>query len=282
MKNIKNLKIRGAAYLIAGGLSLLSLSGCSNEQLEVDSYSVSDLLANDKIADSTQLDELTQKGDLMYDDELSYVEAADKLEDSIDLFMMLSEINLSKSTLTNPLTEEEKKTVLSLSKSDVEYYRNVLVDSENVYTEAEELNIIRYLSFIKNNSYNWIQENGKDISIGLMKVAVKSSLANSLKEDYSSISLSQRRSNNAEPDYGRIKTKSATYDLLDADRSISKVTNYIYDLQMIDKIDPSKEFETYSKSIKYAKEIIATGIVADGDDLETLRSVSDTNKILSK
>ena len=268
MKSIKNLKTKGLVYLLVGGISLGTLTGCQKEELKTDEFTVSELLDNKKIASDTQMDELINSGKLMYNDELNYVQAAEKLEEYMFLYQQLS--------------DKEKELALALPKEDVIYIKEALMDPENVYNEAEETNFVRFLLYLRSYYYNWIHENGKDISVGIMKAAVKSGLANSLKEDYSSISLSQRRSNNAEPDYGRIKTKSATYDLLDADRDISKVTNYIYDLQMIDKIDSSKEFETYSKSIKYAKEIIATGIVADGDNLEQSRSISDTNKILSK
>ena len=193
-------------------------------------------------------------------------------------------INLEDGLLLKQLTDEEKELALALPKEDVIYIKEALTDPENVYNETEEANFVRFLLYLRNYYYNWIQVNGKDISIGIMKAAVKTSLAETLKksDNYNSISFTTRRSNNAEPDYGRVKTKNKTYDLLDADRDISKVTNYIYDLQMIDKVDPSREFKTYTKAIDYAKEIIARGIEVDEDDIEIKRSTSDTNKILIK
>ena len=81
MKSIKNLKTRGLVYLLVGGISLGTLTGCQKEELKTDQFTISELLNNKKIAADTQMDELINSGKLMYNDELNYVQAAERLEE---------------------------------------------------------------------------------------------------------------------------------------------------------------------------------------------------------
>ena len=303
MKKQTKLKLKRKILpgVIIGGLGLggivAAIKGYSQEP-NVKNIAFSTLLLNDKVAEDTRLDEFESNDNLAYDyvdtsinydsaGICSYVQAADRLEMRMNQYDDLNSLDLDKAKRLKPLSKKEEQETIRYMRpsSGLEFrcLKAIILDEDDLFSQKEKDNAMRKLYGLKKMLKSWIRENGQKISLGIMKESVYTAILDDLdgkNEDYGRISFKPRYS--SEGDSGHIDALGKTYDISDADCYIKKVADYIYMLDSYDKIDEDKEFDTYRKSIGYAKVIIASGIRVDGNELEIKKSKGEVNKILSK
>ena len=280
MKGIRNLKLTKAAatLLLAGGLSL-SLSSCVG-YVDMDSVTVSALLSNPEVANVTMMDEMIEDGKLVYTDDLNIVEAADKLENCMDIVKALEKEDFTGADELQPLSDEQYRAARDLSLEDIEALRvESRYNGKDLVSLEKKLNAIKTLNYLYKYCNDWIHENGQDISIKYMMASVKCAVGSELNvstDDYSSIVI-PRRLSSSEPESNFIEVGNDRYEIRLGSEEIWNTVNYIYTVQDYDP-ENGNEIETYRKAINYGKTTIAAGANVKNDRIEEQFSASYIKK----
>ena len=114
--------------------------------------------------EDTKLDEAAEKNIATYKN-MSIVEAADYLEESIDIEEKLENYDFSEVTELDKLTKEEYDYAETLTKEDVFVFMEVINSENEESLELQEtrLKAIKMLEHLKATRENWIKENGKQV-----------------------------------------------------------------------------------------------------------------------
>ena len=149
MKKMK-LNERVFSILLAGAISL-SLTGCSGN-VKMNKKSFDQLLSIEEIQDHTLLDELVREKSLMYEDELSILDAADRLEEYMDIEDLLKNVSFEGITPSEEL--------YLLPKYEVVFLLDLLKEKDNS-PERLEVKQAGYSILYAFHQYckEWIHEN---------------------------------------------------------------------------------------------------------------------------
>lgn len=258
IKNVKFVKTKLLPLLLAGTIAL-PLASC-NGNVDMKSVTFGDLMAISDVKDDTLLDEMIDNGKFMYDDEMSYLEAADKLLESIDISERLEKFDFSEISELKPLSEEE---LANLDNEDVDQLIENLSDKSDSYVDLEKkLDSYKKLYAIKNKADNFIMNDGEDISLRVMFGTVKAAVADDLGlsyEDISSITIPEYYYSGDGPEDYSIKVNDKAYRIPLSSEEIWNTVNYIYEVQHASLTDETRN-ETYRKAINYAKTTLAAGV----------------------
>ena len=267
MKGIKNLSIRRILPVLLVGTTL-TFTGCSGK-VNMDKYTMSELMANEEVKDLTLMDELIEQGNLMYTDELNYIEAANQLERYMDIVEEIESIDYSEVSQLAPLTAEEYLTTLDLSLGEVQVLKTMATSKATDLVSMErKLTAMKKLDYLYRNCKEWISQNGRNLTSKLMIHTVKSSLADELgisTEDYSTITIPPIKDAKTANEGFKIEVGDSYYVVPTSSDEIWNTISYTYRVQHddfqedSDKKSGSIEYKTYRKAINYAKTTLSAG-----------------------
>ena len=203
----------------------------AKEGPNVDEVTIENLLENEDVAKDTRLDELEKNEEFMFDENLTYVEAACKLEDAMDNYDDLEKVNLDKAKELKLLSKNEEKEIKNYNKRQIKDLKAAVLDDNDIYTEHEKDDAIRKLNGLKEWYRSWVSKNGHEISLEIMKEAVESAILEDLHgrdEEYYNIFFEERYASNEEPELVHIEALGNKYNLKNADSEIRDVADYIY------------------------------------------------------
>ena len=272
MKGIKHLRLnKRFLALIMAGVMAFSLSGC-HKNVEMGDISYTELMDIDDVKNVTIMDELIEEDYLNFDDDLNYVQAADQLEEYMQIVETLKSINFSDVEKLRTLTEEEYQATLDLSVEDVKLLKEVATSKSTSLKDTEDrLVALKELNYLNDYCKDWIKSNGKSISLKLMMSAVKSSVGDEFNiplEEYSTITIPAHYSSSSGPTDYSIEVGGKTYLVPESQKEIWNTIGYIYTLQSANVSDKNA-FETYRKAINYAKVTTAAGANVKNGKIET-------------
>ena len=282
---INNLKInkQKALPLFFAGVISLSLSGCGNNIVMGDT-SLDELSNIEEVKELTLLDELeeTDKG----------LSRGKQLENYLYLLDELKSYDFTGIDELRPLPEEEYK---QLDNMTLEEYGEILNEANvidvDLVTMEKRLDAIKKLYYLNNYCKQWVENNGVEVVLELMKNSVKANAAVELNipvEEFDSILIKERPSvNEINPKY-IIIANDKEYAINPDDHAIWDTIDYIYKIQnpnlMSDeerkkyKEDPT---DAYKKAIDLSKITICSGSnLKDGNILESQNSKDYIKKFM--
>jgi len=261
MKGINKINIyhKLTAVLLASSVAF-SLTGCAG-RVDMKKLSPSALLEIQDVKDVTLVDELLEKEELSYNDDLNIIEAAEKLEKSLDILEDLKDIDFKDVSRLDSLTEEQKASALSLTKEDIELLKeDATYNGKDLVEFERKLFALKTLYHLKETTKDWVEYNGRDISIEYMMAAVKGSVADELglsTKDYSKITIPAKFYSKEPEDYV-IHVGDDIYRVPVGVGEIWNTIDYIYAVQEA-TLKGDKELETYRKALNYGKTTMAAG-----------------------
>lgn len=223
-------------YLVYCGSSIVLLSGCG---IKYDSKKVSELLEDTSVKNDTLLDELAESGQLQFNEELSLIEAADRLETYMNICVMLDKKNLDSAKELEPLSEEDCKIAENYNEDDV---KELIKNCNCITNDSSKSDSLRFLHYLKGYCRDWINENGKDVSVRLMINSIKAAIADDLIFD-----VSEYKNISIPPYNSDFKGDESFYVLVGDERitvdtnKIANAIDYIYILQRKKKDEVSDD-----------------------------------------
>ena len=282
---INNLKInkQKALPLFFAGVISLSLSGCGNNIVMGDT-SLDELSNIEEVKELTLLDELeeTDKG----------LTRGKQLENYLYLLDELKSYDFTGIDELRPLPEEEYKQLESMS---LEEYGEILNEANlidvDLVTMEKRLDAIKKLYYLNNYCKQWVENNGVEVVLELMKNSVKANAAVELNipvEEFDSILIKERPSvNEINPKY-IIIANDKEYAINPDDHAIWDTIDYIYKIQnpnLMSDEEKKKYMEdptdAYKKAIDLSKITICSGSnLKDGNILESQNSKDYIKKFM--
>ena len=283
MKGINKLTIikTKLAPILLSGTMALSLTSCGGRgSVDMSSRTMKELLAIEQIKNSTQLDELSENGELNYNDKINYIQAADKLEKYITRIQKIEEkVEFKGVKELTPLPEEELKETLKISEKDLDkLIKNASYDGDDLKKIEDKLAALKKLEYLKKTYKSWVNKHGLDISINIMMASVKAGVADELNVPYESIVIPpvSRGKEDSNSIYN-IKVSDKKYKVSVSEEELWNTINYIYDVQKAN-LDSNTEYDTYLKAINFAKTTMSSGVNVKNNNLETQYSASYIKK----
>lgn len=274
MINIRNLKIvkEKLVPLALAGTLALSLTGCTGE-IDLSNVSITDIMSNQSIKDVTLIDELIENNMLQSVDDQSIVDAANQLEKYINVCEELERAQLENVDNLRPLSEQDKEVAARLSEDAIRKLIEIAKKKPTTLKEMEDKVIAqKELNYIYNLYKDWINKNGKTISIDIMIAAVKASIADELEispDDYYKIIIPPSRGSTEDgPGDRYIQVDEKYYRIPRSSSEIISTIDYIYAVQIYNPDDATR-YATYKKAINYAKTTISAGANLKDDKLES-------------
>ena len=243
-------------YLLYCATPMLLLTSCG---VKYDSKKFSELLADTSVKNDTLLDELDENGNLQYDENLSLLEAADRLETYINICQKIDKNKIDIIDDSNTLSEKEIQSIENLSEDDIDnLIKYASYSGSNFEKNADKAKAIRILSNLKTYCRDWINKNGREVSIKIMINSVKSSIA-----DEENLDISEYE-NITIPSYELAFNSGKSFYVIVDDKNISICTNvigdtidYIYMLQRMSNDEVTDE--TCLEALERAKETMVYG-----------------------
>lgn len=280
VKNIKFVKSKLVPLLLAGSIGM-SLVGC-NGHVDMNSISFGDLLEISDVQDDTLVDELIKSGRLLFDEDISYIEAADMLERYMDISDKLKDIDFCEVDSLKRLSQEEYNSTLDYSLEDVNDLIEIIKNSKSKSLVDQENRLTAYkkLDFLNDYCDTFIHTYGEDISLSVMFASVKGSIADELDlavDDYSSITIPKYHDAGDGSTSYCVEVGDKSYTVPVSNGEIWNTINYIYTLQRA-KLTEETEKPTYRKAINYAKTTMAAGANINKDKVRSDHSAGEISK----
>lgn len=268
MKGIKNLKIRKTA-LITLIASSLAITGCSKSRLtgtaNLSSVSFQELMANDDIKCITIADELIEENKLLYNDDDTIFDAADKLEKYLNIIDKINGFNFVGAESLESLDEQTKEEAKNYSLEEINNLIAFAKTKDNDLVSLEKkIDATKKLFYLQNYCKEWIMDNGQRISEQLLKTTVKCSVGAELNyscNDYNCIFIPPRNEIPSDGGFYCIDTNNGRYRVKSNAKEIYNSIGYIYDIQMSSFSEKSKNnlYDTCRKALQYSKTTMAAG-----------------------
>ena len=163
---IKKLKIHPVAVLIIVGATLILKPDKKEKTFE-------EMIAIEKIADNTKIDEAINNGDLYYDEKDNILQAADRLERYLKILEEIKSVNLSNINSDSYLTDSE------IEEMSLENVQEIVKKAKKGSHDQKKIAKIN-LKAIKKYCEEWEKNNIDPVCINLLIDTVKGSAAESL------------------------------------------------------------------------------------------------------
>ncbi len=232
--------------------------------------------------EDTKLDEVVDENIAVYKN-MSIVEAADLLEESIEITNLLQDIDFSEVESLEKLSDNEYKFAESLTKEDTFLLLQILESDKKDTLEDEEaqLKVIKMLDHLNKTKKSWINENGKEIVLNTLSWTIKSSVAEEFgidEHEIDSIEIPKLK-----------KVQDMKFYILYDDKKVfisgsSDMFNafyYYYQIKSNNNLQ-GEENKIYKEALDSAKELIMTGVSTDNYKLTNVRTLKEAQKILRK
>ena len=284
VKNIQFVKSKLIPLLVAGTISV-SVMGC-NGNVDMSEVSFNHLMSISDVKDNTIIDELIEEGQLRYDDEMSYVDACDRLTRYMDISDSLKDINFDEYDRLNPLSDEEYLSTLYLTDDEISSLKDIVNGKTKTLVEQEKrLTAYKKLGYLNNYCTDYICNNGKDICETMMFASIKGAVADELGLDsFKSITIPKYFNAGDGPSSYSIQVGNDTYTIPVGSGEIWNTVNYLYSLQSYkfsNDLDV-KEFEnvkaTCRKAINYAMTTTAAGVNIKGNKITCDNNASNISR----
>ena len=261
-----NIKINNKKLLSLLLAGTITLSGCASKT-DMNTVSFQELLSIQDVRDNTLMDELMRNHYLIFQDDISYITAADKLIDYMNIVEKLDKVDFEKVVPYD--------TAFELSPSEVDYLLNVLKEKdkselgfERKLTAKKEL--FTYYEYCK----NFIHQYGKEISEQIMLISVKANIADCLNipvDRYSRIVIPAYKNKTNEPKEFMITVGSTNYIVPVSSHEIWNTIQYLYTVQN-SSLTEKTEYDTYKKAINLAKITMLSGSKIKNDTVKVLNN----------
>lgn len=174
IKNLKFVKAKVIPLLLAGAISSVGLTSC-NGTVNMGDVTFEQLLEISDVKDNTLMDELVEQGGCQFTEDMTYLEAADRLLKYMDITEKLSSISFDGVSELRKLSDEEYLETLDYTDEDIDLLIETIKDNKNKELIDEENKLIAYkkLNFLNDYCNNFIHENGERISERVMLLSVK-------------------------------------------------------------------------------------------------------------
>ena len=276
IKDLKFVKTKVLPLVLAGTISL-SFTGC-NGRVDMSDVTFGQLLEISDVKDNTLMDELIETGGCQFEEDMTYVEAADRLIKYMDITEKLSKINFDGVSELRKLTDEEYMETLNYSDEEIDLLIETINKAKMDDLVDEENKLIAYkkLDFLNNYCNEFVHKNGEKISEKVMLLAVKTSMADEFDipvEDINSVTI-PKNMGGSEPDSYVIDVNGKRYIVPLNSEEMWNTINYIYQLQSASLTDKTEK-ETYRKAINFAKTTMAAGVNINGNIVKVDHNAKD-------
>lgn len=233
--------------------------------------------------DDTRLDEAEELNIATYNG-MTITEAADYLEDSIDIVEMLSVYDFSEVENLEKLTAEEYAFAESLTKEDVIILTTVLDikdDSDSLEYEENRIKTIKMLAHIKETREKWMNKHSKNVVLDMLDWTIKGSIADDLDispEDLNKIEI---------PPIKKV-TDMNFYVIYDDNKyyvggksNLFSAFYYRYQIKSTNDFQ-GQEYNIYKDALNSAKIAIMSGVNTENYKFNNERSFKDAKKVLKR
>lgn len=270
IKNLKFVKAKVIPLLLAGTISTVGLTGC-NGTVNMSDITFGQLLEISDVKDNTLMDELLEQGGCQFEEDMTYLEAADLLIRYMDIVEKLDKINFDGVSELRKLTDAEYIETLDYTDEDIDLLIETIKKAkmDDLVDEENKLTAYKKLNFLNDYCNEFIHENGERISERVMLLSVKTAVADELDlpvDEIGSITI-PKSNGNSEPESYAIDVNDKRYYVPLNSEEMWNTINYIYQLQSANLTDKTEK-ETYRKAINYAKTTMAAGVNIKGNKIK--------------
>ena len=230
--------------------------------------------------EDTKLDEAVKEDIAVYKG-MSIIEAADFLEESIEITEQLKDIDFTGIENLDKLTDEEYKFAEKLTKEDVFLLLQIIESEKEESLENEEakLKAIKMLDHLNKTKENWIENNGKKVVLDVLSWAIKSSAG----EEFG---LDEKELNNIEiPKMKKVHDMDFYLLYNDSKIYISNSSNmfdafyYYYQIKSNSNLQ-DEENKIYKQALDSAKVLTMSGVNTKNYKLTNVRTLKEAKKVL--
>lgn len=272
---------------IVARLALVSLltGGAIFESKNVSKYNKIDESLKEVVEvfeEDTKLDEAADENIAVYEN-MSIIEAADLLEEAIDITDLLKDVDFSEIENLDKLSDDEYKFAETLTKEDAFLLLQIIESEkeESLENEKAKLKAIKMLDHLNKVKENWIEENGEKIALDTLSWAIKSSAGEEFglnENEIDSIEIPKLK-----------KVQDMDFYLLYNDSKIfvsgsSDMFNAFYYYYQIKSNNDLQGYENkiYKEALDSAKILTMTGVNTKNYKLTNIRTLKEAKKILRK
>lgn len=247
---LKNLNVRGKLLLLlTTGVLSYTLVSCisSNKVPEIDA-SLEDTLEDTK--DDSLLDDVM---DIDKNNNINYKDFLE-LEEQVNKYNLVKDVKLEESYKDLPAAAKEQIDDMSLEEIQV-----LINNTKGNLSSVETARIEQKIYYIKTNAEQFITENGKDITIEMLKRAVKAGICDAVglePTSYDSVKINPASVSDPFDITTVVKDSisgTTMYKHIDSDSIYGEMTNYIYYLQGEDEISLKDLVEAAEDTMNYIK-----------------------------
>lgn len=267
-----------AISLVTGGFLYQDKARKKEVTIDETFKSVMDTFKND-----TELDEAEAIDMATYKD-MSITEAADYLEESIDIVEILSSYDFSEVDSLDPLTDEEYTFAENLTKEDVILITTVLdakEESDSLEYEEAKIKSIKMLSHIKNIREKWIADHGRKVVLDTLDWVVKGSVAEDLNIPVEEINKVEFPSSKKITDLKFYVIYDNNNYYLKGDSNLFGALYYRYQIKSTNDFG-GQEYDIYKDALNSAKIVIMTGVDTENYKFSNERSLKEAKKVLKR
>ncbi len=266
-----------AVLMITGGIIYKDRIREKDSKINESLNTVTEFYKND-----TEIDEAIDMNLANYGD-MSIIEAADYLEESIDIVEMLNCYDFSEVKDLDKLTDEEYLFAESLSKEDIILLTTVLdVKEDNKSLEFEEAKIksIKMLDHIKENREEWIEDNGKDVILNSLAWVIKGSVAEELglePDEILDIQIPPAKKLQ-DMDFYLVYNDEKYY--ASASAGLYNALYYRYQVKSMNGLE-SEKYRVYKEALNSSKILAMTGVDTKKNKFVNVRTLKDAKNLIN-
>lgn len=265
-------------------ISIIASGVLYEDRLNKENYKINDSLKHtaEIFKNDTKLDEAIDKKIATYNN-MPITEAADYLEDSIDIVEMLNIYDFSEVVNLDKLTEEEYSFAESLTKEDIILLTTALDIKENDNSlEFEETRIktIKMLDHVKTTREKWIKKHGKDVILYSLAWVLKASVADELgiePEEIQDIEIPPVKKIQDMKFYLVYNDKKY---YMKANSSLSDVLYYRYQVKSTNDYK-GEDYKLLKEALNSAKVLTTTGVDTKNNKFVNVRTIKEAKKELN-
>ena len=227
----------------------------------------------------TKLDEAVQNNLATYKN-MSIIEAADTLEESIRITDMLKNYDFSDVKNLDKLTKEEYDYANTLKEEDVALLIQIM-DSNKDSLEFEETKIksIKMLDYIKTKKEKYIKENGDTIVLSALSWTIKSSIAEEFVLPSKNIKDIEIPKINKVQDMNFYVLYNNKKFYISNNSNIFSALYYYYLIKTNNDLQ-GQENKIYKEALDSAKSLTMTGTSIKDNKLTNVRTLKEAKKEL--
>lgn len=231
----------------------------------------------------TKLDEAVEENIAAYK-KMPITEAADYLDESIDIVKMLNTYDFSEVNNLDKLTDEEYLLAKNLTKEDIVLITSVLEakeDSDSLEYEEARIKSIKMLAHAKETRKNWIKKHGKKAVIDTIDWVVKSSIAEDLNIPVEKINQIKMPSVKKVTDMKFYVTYDDNKYYVGNSSDIFSALYYRYQIESTSDFG-EQEYDVYKEGINSAKIVIMTGVDTKNHKFSNERTIKEAKRVLKR